>query len=266
MNRVAVAGVLVLAVVAACTGPVADRSPFAAPADLVVFAAASLTVPLEGVKMTYESGHASQRLTFAFDSSAALRTQIEQGAPADLFLSADLANPQRLVDARWATGPVTPFAGNRLAIVIPGANPGSIERPEDLGRPGMRIVAAGESVPVTVYATDLVTRLGALPGYPAGWAAAYEANIVSREDNVRAIVTKLELGEGDAGVVYATDALASDGLRVIEIPPEAVVTATYGAVVLAASPNVDAAAAFLGWLSGPDGQAALARFGFVALS
>ena len=255
---------VVVAVVAACTAPTADRSPSATPAELTVFAAASLTVPLEAVKATYESAHPGVRLTLSFDSSTALRIQIEQGAPADLFLSADLSNPQLLVDARWATGPVTRFAGNRLAIVVPTANPGSVEEPADLARPGLRIVAASEKVPVTVYATELIERLGVLPGYPAGFAAAYEGNIVSREDNVRSVVTKVELGEGDAGVVYETDAVASDGLRVIEIPPEAAVTATYGGVVIAASSDVDAAAAFLGWLAGPDGQAALAGFGFVA--
>lgn len=254
-----------LAVVAACTPSLADRSSPRPATELTVFAAASLTVPLEAVKATYESRHLGVRLTVAFDSSAALRTQIEQGAPADLFLSADLSNAQVLVDARWTTGPVTPFAGNRLAIVVPTANPGSIERPVDLARPGLRIVAAGEKVPISLYATELIERLGALPGYPAGFAAAYEGNIVSREDSVRSVVTKVELGEGDAGVVYETDALASAGVRAIEIPPEAVVTATYGGVVMAASSDIDAAAAFLGWLVGPEGQATLSGFGFVEL-
>jgi molybdate transport system substrate-binding protein len=203
-------------------------------------------------------------LTLALDSSAALRTQIEQGAPADVFLSADLGNPQKLVDAGLAVGPVTTFAGNHAIIVVPKANPGAIDTPADLARPGVRIVAAGEQVPITAYASQLITQLGALPGYAADFASAYEANVVSREDNVRAVVAKLELGEADAGIVYATDALGSKELATVALPPSVAVKAAYGGVVVAASAHSVEGAAFLTWLAGPEGQAILADFGFVA--
>jgi molybdate transport system substrate-binding protein len=258
---------LLLAVAAAaagCTTAAASPSPSASPVELAVYAAASLTAPLESVKAAYESDNPGIRLTIALDSSAALRTQIEQGAPADVFLSADVTNPQKLVDAGLASGPVTEFAGNHLIVVVPKANPGSIETPADLARPGVRIVAAGEKVPITVYTTQLIERLGAQPGYPAGFASVYESNVVSREDNVKAIVTKVELGEADAGIVYVTDALVSDKLATVEVPPAAAVTATYGGVVAAASTHGADAAALLTWLAGPDGQAILADFGFVA--
>jgi molybdate transport system substrate-binding protein len=261
-----VAGLLVVAAAAiACSGPATSpaRSGGAA-ADLAVYAAASLTAPLESVKAAYESDHPGIRLTLALDSSVALRTQIEQGAPADLFLSADVTNPQKLVDAGLASGPVTKFAGNHLVVVVPKANPGSIETPADLARPGVRIVAAGEKVPITVYTTQLIEQLGAQPGYPADFASAYESNVVSREDNVKAIVTKVELGEADAGIVYVTDALVSDKLATVDVPPAAAVTATYGGVVVGATTHGAQAAALLTWLAGPDGQAILAEFGFVA--
>lgn len=254
---------LVVVVACSCT-QAAVGAPSGAGRDLTVYAAASLTAPLEAVRATYESSHPGLHLTLAFDSSAALRTQIEQGAPADIFLSADLTNPQTLADAGFATGLVTKFAGNHLVIVVPKTNPASIDTPADLARPGVRIVAAGEKVPITVYATKLIEHLGAQAGYPLDFASAYEANVVSREDNVKAIVAKVGLGEADAGIVYVTDALASDQLATIDVPSAAAVSATYGGVVVAASPHQGEAADFLAWLAGPDGQAILADFGFVA--
>ena len=251
-------------VVVGCVARPAGTSPSAVIAEVAVYAAASLTNPLGSIQAAYESSHQGVRLTLALDSSAALRTQIEQGAPADVFLSADLANPQKLVDAGLAVSPVTEFAGNHLAIVIPNANPGAIDTPADLARPGVRIVAAGEQVPVTAYASQLIDQLVALAAYPADFAAAYEANVVSQEDNVRAIVAKVELGEADAGIVYVTDALGSEQLAAVALPPGVAVTATYGGVVVAASTHRDEAAAFLTWLAGPEGQAILADFGFVA--
>ena len=264
MIRQAAAALGAALVVAACAARLAGVSPSAAVAEVAVYAAASLTIPLESVRSAYESSQPGVRLTLAFDSSAALRTKIEQGAPADVFLSADLGNPQRLVDAGLAVSPVIEFAGNHLTIVIPNANPGAIDTPADLARPGVRIVAAGEQVPITAYATQLLTQLGALPGYPADFASAYAANVVSQEDNARAIVAKLELGEADAGIVYVTDAVGSDELSTVALPPGVAVTATYGGVAVVASARSSEGPTFLSWLAGPEGQAILAGFGFVA--
>ena len=107
-----------------------------------------------------------------------------------------------------------------------------------------------------------MAKLAEETGYPADFAAAYAANIESREDNVKAIVAKIELGEGDAGIVYVTDARASTKVTAIEVPSMADVAATYAGVVVKASPDQDAANAFLDWFAGPDGQAILASFGF----
>ena len=127
----------------------------------------------------------------------------------------------------------------------------------------MKIIAAGDEVPITKYATQLVDNLAKEPGYPADFAAAYAANIVSREDNVKAVVAKIELGEGDAGIVYVTDAGASTKVATVAVPDSANVLATYAGVVVKASPNPTAAQAFLAWFAGPDGQAILADFGFL---
>ncbi len=121
-------------------------------------------------------------------------------------------------------------------------------------------------MPITKYATQLVSNLAGQPGYPDQFASRYALNIVSKEDNVAGVVSKIELGEGDAGIVYVTDAKTSTKVTTIDVPSAANVPATYGGVTVKASKNATAAAAFLTWLAGPDGQAILATFGFLAPS
>lgn len=260
------AGILLVAaaLLGGCAGASAASDPPAADrVELTVFGAASLKSALEAAKTAYEAQNLGTALTISTDSSAALATQIEQGAPADVFLSADTTNPMKLVDGGIADGDAVDFAGNALTIIVPTDNPAGIASPADLARPGVRVIAAGEEVPITRYATELVENLASEPGYPADYAEAYAANIVTREDNVKAVVAKIELGEGDAGVVYVTDAAASDAVSVVDVPPSADVPATYAGVVVRASRHPDAARSFLAWLAGPDGQAILADFGFV---
>jgi molybdate transport system substrate-binding protein len=179
-----------------------------------------------------------------------------------VFLSADSANPQRLADRGLAAGRPVVFATNELAVIVPAGNPGGVDTPADLARPGVKVIAAGGAVPITGYAEQLVANLAREPGYPPGFASAYAANIVSREDNVAGVVAKVALGEGDAGIVYATDARGSGQVAAIDVPAEANVRATYAGVAIAASPDVAGATAFLDWLAGPDGQAILAEAGF----
>ncbi len=238
----------------------------AAPASLTIYGAASLKAVLAKVRTTYQAANPGTTLTISTDSSSALETKIEQGAPADVFLSADTANPQKLVDQGLAAGSLTKFAGNLLTVIVPTANPAGIQTPADLARSGVKVIAAGDTVPITKYATQLVANLARQTGYPADFVAKYTANIVSKEDNVAAVVAKTELGEGDAGIVYVTDAKASTKVITIRVPDAANVPATYGGVVVKASTNVAAAQAFLAWLAGPDGQAILASFGFLPRS
>jgi molybdate transport system substrate-binding protein len=238
--------------------------PSVTPVALTVFAAASLTNALDEVKTAYEATGAGVALTIATDSSAALRVQIQEGAPVDVFLSADTSNPQTLVDGGVAADSITPFAANTVALVVPADNPAAIRTPADLATPGVAIVAAGAEVPISRYAAQVLDLLAPLPGYPTDFAARYAANVVSEEDNVRAVLTKIESGDGDAGFVYRTDALASTQVLDIEIPVEARVAATYTGCVIADSVHVAEATAFLAWLAGADGQAILAEFGFVS--
>jgi molybdate transport system substrate-binding protein len=260
-------GALALAwlLVAGCSAEApAAPTPVAASAfTLTIYAAASLRGALARVAAEYPVTHPGAALTVSTDSSAALEAQIEQGAPADVFLSADTKSPERLIALGLAADAV-PFAGNALTIIVPNANPGAIHGPIDLARPGVRIVAAGSAVPITSYAMRLVANLARQPGYPADYAAACEANVVSREDNVSAIVSKVALGEGDAGIVYVTDGRSSTQVTAVDVPPDANVVATYAGAVIRASRQHAAARTFLLWLAGRDGQAVLAQFGFRA--
>lgn len=231
--------------------------------SLTVYAAASLRPALQELVTSYVQSHPEVGVESDTDSSAALETRIEQGGPADLFLSADLTNPRKLVDAGIASGTVVAFAGNLLTVIVPASNPAGIAGPADLGRPGVKVIAAGDSVPITRYATQLVANLAREPGYPSSFASDYAANIVSREDNVAAVVTKIGLGEGDAAIVYVTDARASTQVTPIAVPADANVPATYGGVVVKASRNQAAAEAFLSWIAGPDGESILGSFGFL---
>ncbi|HET7495444.1 MAG TPA: molybdate ABC transporter substrate-binding protein [Candidatus Limnocylindrales bacterium] len=238
-------------------------SPSAFPTELTIAAAASLSKALEKVSIAYQSAHPGAGMTVSTDSSATLETQIEQGAPVDVFLSADTTNPKKLVEGGFADGDAVVFAGNKLTIITPKDDPGGLTSPFDLAKAGVRIVAAGDDVPITRYATTLVEHLAAAPGAPAGFAAAYDKNVVSKEDNVSAVRSKIELGEGDAAIVYVTDAAASDKVGTIEIPDALNVPASYAGVVVKASAQHAAAHAFLDWLRGPDGRSILDQFGFL---
>jgi molybdate transport system substrate-binding protein len=269
------AALLVVALGAGLTGcagagasesPTETSTPVPAPTeqpDLTIYAAASLGGVTDAAKAAYEQTIGEVEILISTDSSAALATKIEQGAPADLFLSADTANAQRLVEAGLALGETVDFAGNELTIIVPVDNPAGIESPKDLAKDGVRIIAAGDEVPISKYAAKVVTRLADLPGYPDGYAGAYEANILSREENVSAVLAKIELGEGDAGIVYVTDAAAATDVETVRIPARANVQTTYAAVVLNASAHPNEAQAFLDWLQGAEGLAILQGFGFL---
>ena len=260
---------VVATVVAGCgaaTGAGSVPSPSGPPAGtahLTVLAAASLTTALATATSAYESSHPGASFTVATGASSALRVQIEQGAPADVFLSADRVNAQTLVGEGLADGAAVPFAGNVLTVVVPLANPAGVVTPEDLARPGLRIVAAGSQVPITKYAQQVVANLARQPGYPADFAARYTANVVSHEDDVTAVLAKIELDEGDAAIVYVTDAKTSSKVLTIPVPAAANVPATYAGVVVKGAAHATAAADFLSWLAGSAGQAILARFGFL---
>jgi molybdate transport system substrate-binding protein len=249
-----------------CAAPGASQGPptGATPAlSLTIYAAASLTDVLPAIASAYRSVKPDVQLVTSTGASSLLRAQIEQGAPVDLFLSADERNARALLDEGLAEPPLVDFARNDLALIVPSGNPAGIRSPFDLARAGVRIVAAGPDVPIQRYADQLIANLASEAGAPARFAARVQANIVSREDDVRAVLAKIALGVADAGIVYATDAASSAAVEVIPVPAAANVPAVYAGVVPRAARHPIAAAALLQWLAGP-GSSVLASFGFAA--
>ena len=268
MIRRSIVALLLALALAGCIGFTGDPTvpPHSGPpvVTLTVYAASSLKGALEAAASAYETAVPQVRITISTDSSAALETQIEQGAPADLFLSADTTNPAKLVAGGFAWGDPVDFAGNTLVIIVPKGDRHAVKEPFDLAALGVRIVAAGDEVPITKYAMQVIHNLAALPYAAPGFEAAYAANVVSKEDNVKAVVAKIELGEGDAAIVYATDAGTSTKVDTLAITPTtANVQVTCAGVVVGASPNKGHALDFLTWLANGDGQAILGSFGFL---
>jgi molybdate transport system substrate-binding protein len=252
--------------VAASVAPAPSVAASTAPAlsgSLTIYGASSLKATLAKAQAAFMAAYPGVTITASTDSSSTLETQIEQGAPADVFLSADTTNPGKLVTKGLAAADPVKFAGNLLTVIVPTANPAGITSPADLAKAGVKVIGAGATVPITKYATILVANLAKETGYPSGFVAAYNANVVSQEDNVAAVVSKIELGEGDAAIVYVTDAKTSTKVTTIPVPADANVLATYSGMVVKASKNAAAAQAFLTWLAGPDGRAILASFGFL---
>jgi molybdate transport system substrate-binding protein len=262
-------------VVSACSSTGATSSPSGAPSaaasaevasgaagELTVYAASSLTAGFKDLATAYTAATGTA-VTLSFDASSALEAQVEQGAPADILASADTTNPAKLVTAGLAAGLPVAFAGNALTIIVPATGTPVVAAPADLAKSGVKVIAAGDAVPITKYATQLIANLAKQPNYPANFLAAVTANIASKEDNVKGIVSKVELGEGDAGIVYVTDAQASTKSKMVDVPKAANVPATYAAVAVKASKNLAAAQAFLTWLKGAEAQAILAKYGFL---
>lgn len=250
--RALAAGTLLLAGVVAACGSGRDDT------DLTVFAAASLTDAAEALGQRWLDEHPGNRLTITLNGTNVLAAQIAEGAPADVLIAADVEHPEALARDSLTAGQPRVFAASRVTIAVPREGT-LVQVPQDLARPGVRLVAAGAGVPITRYADEALARLAASQTDPEAFLRAVSANIVSREDNVRAALAKVELGEGDAAIVYATDVLASARVREVPLPPAAAVSAEYAVVAVSDSPD---AAAFTAWLSGPEAADILERFGF----
>ncbi len=241
--------------------------PAALPAQqtLTVFAAASLTDAFTALGLRFEQEHPGATVRFNFAGSQALATQLEQGAAADLFASADQRWMQYAQQRQLLGGPAQVFARNRLVVITPRANPGYIDRLQDLARPGLKLVLAAAQVPVGGYSREALRRLAAAPGFNADFGARVLGNLVSEEENVKGVVAKVQLGEADAGIVYATDVTRAiqSQLRVLEIPDRSNPIAEYP-VAPTAHGQAELAAAFMATLLSPAGQALLAGRGFLA--
>jgi molybdate transport system substrate-binding protein len=228
---------------------------------VTVFAASSLTEAFKAIGNAFTTAHPGVTVEFNFASSSALATQIEEGGPADVFASADGAQMKRLVDGGLIEGEPATFARNVPVIVVPASNPANIATPKDIANARVKLVLAAQDVPIGNYARQIIGKLDT--SYGGGFKDAALRNLVSNEANVRAVLTKIELGEADAGIVYKTDALVSgDKVRVVAIPDSANVIATYPIAAVKDSDDKDAAAAFVAFVQGPEARSILARAGF----
>lgn len=230
-----------------------------------VFAAASLTDVFRSIGSAFSKAHPGASVEFNFASSSALAAQIEQAAPANVFASADVPQMQRLADQGLLAESLAIFARNLPVIVVSADNGAGITTPKDLARPGLKLVLAAPDVPIGHYARQIIDRLAAEPGYGAAYKDATLKNVVSNEANVRAVLTKIELGEADAGVVYRTDALGARGkVKTIALPDGANVVASYPIAIVSGTRNAAAAAAFVAFVRGAEGQQLLQDAGFDA--
>jgi molybdate transport system substrate-binding protein len=233
--------------------------------ELTVFAAASLTGAFTELGAAFEQDHPGTRVRFNFAGSQQLTVQLEHGAEADVFASADERWMTYVAEQELLAGPPRLFAHNRLVAIVPKTNPARIGSLEDLARRGVKLVIAAEAVPVGAYTREALTKLGQVPDFPADFERRALANVVSQEENVKAVVAKVQLGEADAGIVYASDAIGNVArhLRVLPIPEPQNVLANYPLAVLAGAKAPEAAAAFADLVSGPVGQEVLQRFGHI---
>lgn len=255
MNVRTLALAFVAALSLAACGGVATTSSSPAPdrvsGDLTVLAAASLTAAYNQIGHDFMKAHPEARVTFSFGGSSTLVTQILQGAPADVLASADQPNMQKLVDGGLADGQPAVFTQNRLQIVVQAGNPKKIAGLADLANPNLVVDLCAPAVPCGSYATQAFARAGV------------KVTPKSQEQDVKSVVTRVSLGEADAGIVYTTDVKAG-GTTVegVDIPADQNVIATYPIVRVKGTRNPVTASAFIDWVVGATGQKILAQYGF----
>lgn len=250
------------------TGDAAGASELTTRVETIrVFAAASLDQAFGEIAAAFEAAHPDVKVEFDFAGSPTLATQIIEGAEADVFASAN----QRQMDVVIAAGAVVrgthrSFARNKLVVITPADNPGGIATLADLTKPGVTLALAQRGVPVGDYALQFLDQASAAPGFTAVYSPTVLANVVTFEDEVRGVLTKVVLGEVDGGIVYTSDVARDTAapLGRVEIPDDLNVIATYPIAPLARSTHPEAAQAFVDFVRGAEGQGVLVKHGFLA--
>jgi molybdate transport system substrate-binding protein len=253
--RWCIAALLILAV--ACGGDDDAATAETTEADtptgsITVFAAASLTDAFGEMANAFEDETPGATIEMNFGASSALREQILAGAPADVFASANTSNMDQLVEADAVEGEPETFAANELEIAVPAGNPGDVDGLDDFGHADLAIGLCAEEVPCGQFGREALASAGVTPAQDTD------------EPDVRSLLTKVEAGDLDAGLVYHTDVLSSgDDVEGIEVPDEFNVIAEYPLAALSASGNAELAAAFVDFVLSDEGQDILASYGFM---
>lgn len=217
--------------------------------EILISAAASLTDAFQAVETEFESRNPNSDVLLNLGSSSSLREQILEGAPVDVFASANRSNMEQVIDG-GASSDSTVFALNSLQIAVPLGNPAGVEGLADFANPDLLIGLCASGVPCGEFGRQTLETAGVVPA------------VDTEEPDVRALLTKIEAGELDAGIVYVTDVLGSGAVDGIEIPEEFNIVAEYPIAVLTQAPNPDGAEAFVAFVLSEDGQAILQVYGF----
>ncbi len=258
---------IVLLASAACVP--AAPPPTQAPANaktLTVLAAASLTESFTAMGSLFEAQNPGVKVTFSFAGSQQLAQQLDQGVSADVFAS---ASPKYMTSAitskRVNQADAQTFVKNRLVVIFPKANPAGLTSLQDLAKPGLKLDLADKAVPVGQYALSFLDKAIQDPAFGPQYKDNVLKNVVSYEDNVKAVVTKVALGEADAGIVYVTDITADAAPKIgkLDIPDALNTVAVYPIAPISDSKNLDLAKAFITLVLSPDGQAIMAKYGFI---
>lgn len=236
--------------------------------SLTVFAAASLSEAFTEIGKQFDAANGTQT-RFNFAGSQQLAQQIVQGAPVDVFASANRAQMEAVIEAgEVISGTQQTFVRNRLVVIYPRANPAGLTQLEDLARPGVKLVLAAKEVPVGQYALDFLRNASQQPQFNPDYSETVLANVVSYEENVRAVLSKVVLGEADAGIIYTSDVshTVADEVGRIDIPDELNTIAAYPIAPSTAAGDGELAQKFIAYVLSPAGQSILSQYGFMSIA
>ena len=236
--------------------------------SLTIFAAASLTNAFQEIGESFKTDHPNTEIVFNFASSSELAAQLAEGAPADIFASANNTQMTVARDADRIAGTPRTFVKNRLVLIVPADNPASITTLRDLANPGVKIVIAAPDVPVRTYTDTMLERLAADAAYGDAYRTAVIANVVSEEQNVRQVAAKVALGEADAGIVYVSDITSDirEQVTAISIPDYLNTIATYPIAITNDAANPELAQEFIDFVLSDAGQDILVAQNFISVS
>ena len=237
--------------------------------ELTVFAAASLNEAFRAVAEEYKSTNPGQKITFNFAGSQQLAQQLAQGAPVEVFASANMKQMTEAVQSgRIDSVSIKVFVHNRLIIVFPKENTAEIHSLHDLSKPRLKIILADNAVPAGQYAIEFLERCNRSAAFDSLFKQKVLGNVVSYEENVKAVLSKVVLDEADAGIVYTSDVgkNAAEHVGTIEIPDDVNVIATYPIAVVRDGKSPEQAEKFVRYILSDEGQTILARFGFIPIA
>lgn len=239
------------------------------PRTLTVLAAASLTESFTELGKTFEARNPGVTLAFSFAGSQELAQQLDQGAEADVFASAS----KKYMDAAVESGRVTTeaskvFVKNRLVVIFPEDNPAGLTELKDLAKPGLKLDLADESVPVGKYSIEFLDKASVDPAFDPQFKDNVLKNVVSYETSVKAVVSKVSLGEADAGIVYVSDVTVdvTDKVGRLDIPDVLNTIASYPIAPIVDSRNAELAQAFIDLILSPEGQQVMEKYNFIPVA